>query len=137
MQTLVRLGAYQSLDFTIAQALKQRSADFPGVVTCSPKDSLGAIFSLIKIRRVHRLVVVAGADDPQPGRLVGVISLSDIMRHLIKETAAPMPPPDEGAETAEAAEPAAETPPVPPPTEAQPPASVPETPPPAAATEES
>jgi CBS domain-containing protein len=100
--TLVRLGAYQSLDFTIAQALKQRAVDFPGVVTCSPKDSLGAIFSLIKIRRVHRLVVVAGADDPKPGRLVGVISLSDIMRHLIKESI--MPPPDEGAETAAAEE---------------------------------
>ncbi len=35
------------------------------------------------MRRVHRLVVVAGANDSQPGRLVGVISLSDIMRHLI------------------------------------------------------
>jgi CBS domain-containing protein len=121
LQTLVRLGAYQSLDFTIAQALKQRTADFPGVVTCSPKDSLGAIFSLIKIRRVHRLVVVAGADDPTPGRLVGVISLSDIMRHLIKEQV--MAPMEEGAEpqtppvetsteaTAETpAEPAVETP---------------------------
>ncbi|GFZ43833.1 5'-AMP-activated protein kinase subunit gamma [Saitozyma sp. JCM 24511] len=81
--TLVRNGAYQSLDLTIAQALKQRALDFPGVVTCSPKDSLSAVFSLIKIRRVHRLVVVAGQDDPQPGRLVGVISLSDIMRALI------------------------------------------------------
>ncbi len=79
----MRNGAYQSLDLNIAQALKQRSVDFPGVVTCSPKDSLSAVFSLIKIRRVHRLVVVAGQDDPQPGRLVGVISLSDIMRALI------------------------------------------------------
>ncbi|ODN81999.1 hypothetical protein L202_02327 [Cryptococcus amylolentus CBS 6039] len=81
--TLVRNGAYTSLDLTIAQALKQRAVDFPGVVTCSPNDSLSAIFSLIKIRRVHRLVVVAGQDDPKPGRLVGVISLSDIMRALI------------------------------------------------------
>ncbi|EIW70415.1 hypothetical protein TREMEDRAFT_15777, partial [Tremella mesenterica DSM 1558] len=81
--TLVRNGAYQALDLTIAQALKQRSHDFSGVVTCSPKDSLSAVFSLIRIRRVHRLVVVAGPDDPQPGRLVGVISLSDIMRELI------------------------------------------------------
>ncbi|WWD17194.1 hypothetical protein CI109_101632 [Kwoniella shandongensis] len=81
--TLVRNGAYTALDLTISQALKQRSVDFPGVVTCSPKDSLSAIFSLIKIRRVHRLVVVTGQDDPQPGRLVGVISLSDIMRALI------------------------------------------------------
>jgi len=79
----VRNGAYQSLDLNIAQALKQRALDFPGVVTCSPKDSLSAVFSLIKLRRVHRLVVVAGQDDPQRGRLVGVISLSDIMRALI------------------------------------------------------
>jgi len=82
-QTLVRNGAYQALDLTIAQALKQRSLDFSGVVICSPKDSLSAIFSLIKIRRVHRLVVVAGPNDENPGRLVGVISLSDIMRALI------------------------------------------------------
>ncbi|WVR06952.1 hypothetical protein IAU60_003988 [Kwoniella sp. DSM 27419] len=81
--TLVRNGAYTSLDLTISQALKQRAVDFPGVVTCSPKDSLSAIFSLIKIRRVHRLLVVQGRDDPQPGRLVGIISLSDIMRALI------------------------------------------------------
>ncbi|WWC70104.1 uncharacterized protein I206_104051 [Kwoniella pini CBS 10737] len=81
--TLVRNGAYTSLDLTISQALKQRAVDFPGVVTCSPKDSLSAIFSLIKIRRVHRLVVVQGRDDPHPGRLVGIISLSDIMRALI------------------------------------------------------
>ncbi|WVW84024.1 hypothetical protein I302_106052 [Kwoniella bestiolae CBS 10118] len=81
--TLVRNGAYQSLDLTISQALKQRAVDFPGVVTCSPRDSLSAIFSLIKIRRVHRLVVVQGRDDPNPGRFVGIISLSDIMRALI------------------------------------------------------
>jgi 5'-AMP-activated protein kinase regulatory gamma subunit len=91
-QTLVRNGAYQSLDLTIAQALKQRALDFPGVVTCSPKDSLSAVFSLIKIRRVHRLVVVAGQDDPQPGRLVGVISLSDIMRALIVSALFPIIP---------------------------------------------
>lgn len=53
------------------------------MVTCSPNDSLSAVFNLIKIRRVHRLVVVAGQQDPLPGRLVGIISLSDIMRALI------------------------------------------------------
>ena len=76
-------GAYQALDLTIAQALKQRTADFAGVVTCSPKSSLSAVFSLIRVRRVHRLLVVAGPEDPQPGRLVGIISLSDIMRSLM------------------------------------------------------
>ncbi|EJT45852.1 snf1p protein kinase activator, Snf4p [Trichosporon asahii var. asahii CBS 8904] len=93
-----------SLDFTIEQALKQRAPDFEGVVTCHPKDSLGAIFSLIKVRRVHRLVVVSGEDDPHPGRLVGVISLSDIMRHLINETptaSSGLAPPQESAESQE------------------------------------
>lgn len=84
----MRNGAYTALDLTIAQALKQRPVDFPGVVTCSPKDSLGAVFSLIKIRRVHRLVVIAGQEDPLPGRLVGIISLSDIMQTIIVSLAA-------------------------------------------------
>lgn len=85
MQTLVRLGAYHSLDLTIAQALKRRSPDFPGVVTCHPGDSLGSLFSLIKMRRIHRLVVVEGDENgaERQGRLVGIISLSDMLRHVI------------------------------------------------------
>jgi len=59
-QTLVRLGAYQSLDLKISEALNQRSPDFPGVVVCSPSDSLGTFLQLLKMRRVHRLVVVEG-----------------------------------------------------------------------------
>lgn len=82
-QTLVRNGAFQALDLNMTQALKQRARDFPGVVTCEPGDSLGAIFSLIKARRVHRLVVVQGRNDPEPGKLVGVISLSDVMKTVI------------------------------------------------------
>lgn len=59
-QTLVRLGAYQSLDLTISEALNERSPDFPGVVICNASDSLGTLIQLIKKRRVHRLVVVEG-----------------------------------------------------------------------------
>ncbi|KAF9056223.1 hypothetical protein BJ165DRAFT_1431847 [Panaeolus papilionaceus] len=58
--TLVRLGAYQSLDLKISEALNQRSPDFPGVVICTSSDSLGTLLQLIKMRRVHRLVVVEG-----------------------------------------------------------------------------
>lgn len=86
IQTLVRLGAYTSLDLTIAQALARRSPDFPGVVTCTPQDSLANLFQLIRKRRLHRLVVVAGEDDPEgkkKGTLVGIISLSDVMRYII------------------------------------------------------
>jgi 5'-AMP-activated protein kinase regulatory gamma subunit len=63
-QTLVRLGAYQSLDLTVSEALNQRSPDFPGVVTCTASDSLGTLLQLIKRRRVHRLVVVEGEVSP-------------------------------------------------------------------------
>ena len=60
VQTLVHLGAYQALDLTIAEALNQRSPDFPGVVICTASDSIGTLLQLIKKRRVHRLVVVEG-----------------------------------------------------------------------------
>ncbi|KAI0735226.1 CBS-domain-containing protein [Earliella scabrosa] len=76
--TLVRLGAYQSLDLTISEALNQRSPDFPGVVICTASDSLATLMQLIKKRRVHRLVVVEG-----DGRLLGIITLSDVLRYLI------------------------------------------------------
>lgn len=55
---LVRSGAYQSLDLTIRQALSRRPKDFPGVMTCSPDDSLATIFALLRSRRVHRLVIL-------------------------------------------------------------------------------
>ncbi|PCH33602.1 CBS-domain-containing protein [Wolfiporia cocos MD-104 SS10] len=76
--TLVRLGAYTSLDLTIKAALNERSNDFPGVVICTASDSLGTLMQLIKKRRVHRLVVVEGE-----GRLLGIITLSDVLRYVI------------------------------------------------------
>ncbi|KAJ3523120.1 hypothetical protein NM688_g8778 [Phlebia brevispora] len=89
--TLVRLGAYQSLDLTISEALLQRSTDFPGVVICTASDSLGTLMQLIKKRRVHRLVVVEGEEEERKGgkkgRLLGIITLSDVLRYLIGEAA--------------------------------------------------
>ncbi|KAI9063008.1 CBS-domain-containing protein [Trametes sanguinea] len=115
--TLVRLGAYQSLDLTISEALNQRSPDFPGVVICTASDSLGTLMQLIKKRRVHRLVVVEG-----DGRLLGIITLSDVLRYLIGDvfigeahqepsapSTEPAPTPEPGnapAEPANTAEPA-------------------------------
>jgi len=85
--TLVRLGAYQSLDLKISEALNQRSPDFPGVVVCTASDSLGTLLQLIKKRRVHRLVVVEGEDEERrggkKGRLLGIITLSDVLRYVI------------------------------------------------------
>ncbi|KAF8973979.1 hypothetical protein BDZ97DRAFT_1647655 [Flammula alnicola] len=80
--TLVRLGAYQSLDLKISEALNQRSPDFPGVVICTASDSLGTLLQLIKRRRVHRLVVVEG-EARKKGRLLGIITLSDVLRYVI------------------------------------------------------
>ena len=60
--TLVRTGAYTSLDLTIRQALERRPPDFSGVWTCSPDDSLASIFALLRKRRVHRLLVL----EPEP-----------------------------------------------------------------------
>ena len=71
--------------------LARRSTDFPGVVTCTPEDSLANLFQLIRKRRLHRLVVVDATDDPtanpprKKGRLVGIISLSDVLRYVISE----------------------------------------------------
>lgn len=58
----------------------QRSADFQGVVTCTGNDSLGKLMELIGTQRVHRLVVV---DDG--GKLVGMITLSDILKYLVRD----------------------------------------------------
>ncbi|KAJ8496109.1 hypothetical protein ONZ45_g12581 [Pleurotus djamor] len=85
--TLVRLGAYQSLDLTISEALAKRSSDFPGVIVCTASDSLGTLLQLIKKRRVHRLVVVEGDEEEKrggkKGRLLGIITLSDVLRYVI------------------------------------------------------
>lgn len=86
--TLVRVGAYHSLDFNISNALSQRSPDFPGVVVCSGNDSLATLFALIEKRRVHRLVVVEGEGEVEggrKGRLMGIITLSDVLRYVIGE----------------------------------------------------
>ena len=84
---MVRLGAYQSLDLTIAQALNERSPDFPGVVICTASDSLGTLLQLINKRRVHRLVVVEGEEDERrggrKGRLLGIITLTDVLRYIV------------------------------------------------------
>jgi len=88
--SLVRTGVYQSLDLTVQEALTQRSPDFPGVVICTASDSLGTLLQLIKKRRVHRLVVVEGEEEEKKGgkkgRLLGIITLSDVLRYVIGET---------------------------------------------------
>ena len=90
--TLVRTGAYTALDLTIRQALERRPPDFQGIWTCSPDDSLANIFALLRKARVHRLLVLQNTqarlpdqDTPtrQPGKLVGIVCLSDILKYVI------------------------------------------------------
>ncbi|CAO1614346.1 unnamed protein product [Sympodiomycopsis kandeliae] len=110
--TLVRTGAYQDLDLTIRQALSRRSSDFPGIYSCSPDDSVANIFALLRKRRVHRLLIVEplspskqlstpgeleeqlendNATVRQKGRLVGILALSDLLRHIIGLPSIPPP----------------------------------------------
>ncbi|PWN46744.1 hypothetical protein IE53DRAFT_336522 [Violaceomyces palustris] len=110
--TLVRTGAYQSLDLTIRQALERRPADFGGIYCCSPEDSLANVFTLLRRRRVHRLLILepepnlptdadreglpgatsktleeqleAGEPRRRPkGKLAGILCLSDVLRYVI------------------------------------------------------
>ncbi|KAI3410193.1 hypothetical protein GPALN_006551 [Globodera pallida] len=69
---------YDKLDVTVYEALQQRCDWFEGVRKCSEKDSLMTVIDVIVKAEVHRLVVV---DDKN--RVVGIISLSDILRHLV------------------------------------------------------
>jgi 5'-AMP-activated protein kinase regulatory gamma subunit len=80
------------------------------VVVCTASDSLGTLLQLIKKRRVHRLVVVEGEvrvhfhfvrfhttdsvlnatqeeerQGGKKGRLLGIITLSDVLRYVIGE----------------------------------------------------
>ena len=90
-QDLVRQNAYQVLDQTIEDALNQRSPDFTGVMTCTPADSLASILAYVRDRRCHRFVIVEPEDVPardgmparKKGSLVGLLSLSDVLRFIV------------------------------------------------------
>lgn len=92
LQTLVRSGSYQSLDLTVGAALLQRSPDFPGVITCTPQDSLASLMLLLKQRRVHRLVVVEG-DDSSKGRDRGRGEWTDRDRSVVRDESIERSPP--------------------------------------------
>ncbi|CEQ40718.1 SPOSA6832_02344 [Sporobolomyces salmonicolor] len=90
-QDLVRQNAYQVLDATIEDAINQRSADFTGVMTCTPSDTLASILTFVRERRCHRFVIVEPEDVPamdgrparKRGSLIGILSLSDMLRFLV------------------------------------------------------
>lgn len=75
---LIKGGIYNDLSLTVGEALMRRSDDFEGVYTCTKNDKLSAIMDNVRKARVHRFFVV---DDM--GKLVGVLSLDDILRYIL------------------------------------------------------
>lgn len=54
--------------------------DFAGCHTCSLSDRLSALFDTIRRSRVHRFTVVN-----EDGFLMGVLTLSDILKYVLLE----------------------------------------------------
>ena len=57
-------------------ALSVESTMCPDVATATPHDSLGSIASVMRHRQVRRIPVVDG------GKLVGIVTMADIARHI-------------------------------------------------------
>ncbi|ORX89667.1 the adenylate sensor from Amp activated protein kinase complexed with Amp [Basidiobolus meristosporus CBS 931.73] len=71
-------GAFYDLDMPAEEALLRRPEDFEGVHTCRLNDTLLSIFDTIRQSRVRRFIVVDSED-----KLLGIVSLSDILSYLI------------------------------------------------------
>nr|XP_046227885.1 uncharacterized protein LOC124049846 [Scatophagus argus] len=69
---------YNNLDVTVTQALRHRSQYFEGVMKCNKLETLETIVDRIVKAEVHRLVVV-----DEKSRIVGIVSLSDILQALV------------------------------------------------------
>ena len=54
--------------------------EFDGVHTCTENDTLRTILDAIAVMTIHRLIII-----DEKGHLKGMISLSDILKHLIKQ----------------------------------------------------
>ncbi|KAJ8010658.1 hypothetical protein DPEC_G00077380 [Dallia pectoralis] len=89
---------YNNLDITVTQALRHRSQYFEGVMKCSRHETLETIVDRIVKAEVHRLVVV-----DENARIVGIVSLSDILQALVLTPAGigrkiSQPPPEAASE---------------------------------------
>lgn len=69
---------YYNLDILISEALLSRPPDFSGIHTCSSNDTLGSLLDAILKTFVRRFVVI------RDECLIGIISLSDILKYMIK-----------------------------------------------------
>uniref|UniRef100_A0A1I7VKE5 5'-AMP-activated protein kinase subunit gamma-1-like n=1 Tax=Loa loa TaxID=7209 RepID=A0A1I7VKE5_LOALO len=81
--------SYIDLGVTAQEALRHRVDWFEGVRCCSPDDSLMKTVEIIVRAEVHRLVVT-----DHDKKVIGIISLSDILRFLVLEP--PVTPPGNG-----------------------------------------
>lgn len=71
-------GTYNNLDVTLRKANEYRNEWFEQVHRCTLDETLETVMERIVRAEVHRLVVV-----DEEGRVVGVISLSDILKELV------------------------------------------------------
>ncbi|WKX98925.1 hypothetical protein Q1695_014084 [Nippostrongylus brasiliensis] len=74
--------SYNHLDCTVQEALKHRSEYFEGVQCCRETDSLFVVVEAIVRAEVHRLIVTDANK-----KVVGIISLSDILKFLVLDGA--------------------------------------------------
>ncbi|CAJ0942950.1 unnamed protein product, partial [Mesorhabditis belari] len=69
---------YDKLDVTVSEALKYRNDTFEGVHCCHETDTLFQVIETIVRAEVHRLVATDSSK-----RVVGIVSLSDILKYLV------------------------------------------------------
>ncbi|PIC41469.1 hypothetical protein B9Z55_008872 [Caenorhabditis nigoni] len=86
--SLAAENSYDKLDCTVQEALKHRSEWFEGVHTCQATDSLFQVLEAIVKAEVHRLIVT-----DQDRKVVGVVSLSDILKYLVLDPCQKPPAP--------------------------------------------
>lgn len=77
-QNLAAEKTYNDLDVSLRKANEHRNAWFEGVHKCILDETLYVIMERIVRAEVHRLVIVDEAD-----KVIGIISLSDILYHLV------------------------------------------------------
>ncbi|KAI9301017.1 the adenylate sensor from Amp activated protein kinase complexed with Amp [Cunninghamella echinulata] len=78
VMSIARSGKYNQLDIPVGEALEARPKNYPGVHTCRLNDTLLSIFRTIRKQRVYRLIVV-----DENNKLIGIVSLSNILGHLV------------------------------------------------------
>ncbi|CAJ0578747.1 unnamed protein product, partial [Mesorhabditis spiculigera] len=77
---------YDKLDVTVSEALKYRTEAFEGVHCCNENDTLYQVIETLVRAEVHRLV----ATDANK-KVVGIVSLSDILKYLVLDSASTRP----------------------------------------------